>query len=64
MGERRKTYRCFLKSAEGRTAGVQEIKAASDAEAKERCLDLLRAGVHRAGELWEQDRHVASIAVA
>jgi hypothetical protein len=42
-------------------AGVEVIEAASDAEAKERCLDLLRASVHPIAELWDRDRRIASM---
>lgn len=63
MGDPRKTYRCFMKNPQGRTSGVQEIEATSDAEARTKGLVLLRASVYRAAEVWYLDRLVASITI-
>ncbi|MBV8165223.1 MAG: hypothetical protein JO021_00430 [Alphaproteobacteria bacterium] len=57
----RQTYRCFFKTAEGRFAGVYEISAVTEAEARDKCLVLLRAGSHPTVELWLLDRFVASL---
>lgn len=53
------TYRCFLKNDKGRIAGVEEIDAACDDEAKRQCLACLAAKPDFSGiELWELDRLV------
>jgi hypothetical protein len=61
MGERRKTYRCFLRTDQGRIAGVREIEAAADEDAMARALDLLRASTYPCAEIWDLDRRVGSV---
>jgi hypothetical protein len=61
MGEQRKTYRCFLRTDQGHIAGVEEVEAASDEEAKARALVLLRASNYPSGEIWDLDRLVGSV---
>jgi hypothetical protein len=52
-------YRCYLKNDKGRIAGVEEIEAACDEQAKGQCLACLEARSDFSGvELWERDRLV------
>lgn len=57
-----RTYRCFLKDAQGHIGGVHEIEALSDVEAEETCRRLMRAqSAFVAAELWLLDRLVRSL---
>jgi hypothetical protein len=54
-----RTYRCYLKNRAGEVVATELIECASDGDAQQAALKLLRdASQHHAVEVWDQAQQV------